>query len=307
MDENLDKEKEVKVKKLVQETDLISILDEIEAKYWVPFLKTPFKQLDQLCEKAKSDCPALQGTVAAFTSNLNAAKELLEYPYLLIAPQFCELSDFTTPSDDIESLVAFATKVLKGSKGPLIRHNQTMRLMHQACLLIWGALEIYCKEVFIYSLNERPELYLNLQKNESLKSRFSISQSSWMTILESHGFNLNGKLGTIVAADKDFSSPQLLQSLFTPLYAGFNASPELLAYFQSKELWKLGQRRHLIAHKCALVDNEYISKTGDSSQEIGNVLHLKGRDVAEGMAIAAQCAIGLYGWARFCWTDQEET
>lgn len=68
-----------------------------------------------------------------------------------------------------------------------------------------------------------------------------------------------------------------------------------------RALWLLGQRRHLVAHRCGIVDREYLDKAKDDRQEEGHPLKLRGRDIAESLGAAASYAILLYGNARYCW------
>jgi hypothetical protein len=180
--------------------------------------------------------------------------------------------------------------------------------MHQACVLAWGSFETFCKEVFIASLNQRPDLFGIISKNQKLRDRFPVAQSSWPSILESARYDLTGKLGTIIASDRDFSSPQLLKDLFPILFADFGAKEELLKEFESQDLWILGNRRHLIVHRCGIVDAEYMRKCNDSSQKLGCVLTLKGSDIEKTFATVARCAVYLYAVARRCWlTSHSET
>jgi hypothetical protein len=240
-----------------------------------------------------------------------AAKDLLEFPYLLLAPYALTEKHLDSNLEGIpenernELHLDTVVRCLHIGQRRFVNRKESIRLMHQACLLIWGAFEIYCKEVFILSLNERPQLFQNIQKDPELKDYFSVSQGAWPSLLDSCGYDLNGKLGIIVAGNKEFSSPHLLRNLFVKLYVGLPGHPELLKYFQSNDLWQLGQRRNLIAHRCGVVDAEYIKKANDLHQELGSLLQLKGRDVAAGMAIVAQCAIAIYDWARHCWTKPE--
>lgn len=301
--------------------ELQAIAEDLEPSYWVPLLKTPFSGLDKIEAESKEDCPVLHECLKAFRSNLEAARELLEFPYLLLTPilvplfpdipisskQLKELeARFEQPMDKAE-MIAWVTAALKTS-GPHIKrqHPTLQRIMHQACLLIWSAVEIYCKQVFIASLNEKPSLLTTIYDSQKLKERFNIQNNSWLSLLDAHDFNLHGKLGTIVAANRDFSSPQLLQDLFPYLYAKISSLGFPETVFQSDSLWKLGQRRHLIAHHCGVVDQEYLDKTNDTNQKLGQILTLRGRDIAESMGAAASFAILLYGNARYCWPGAEE-
>jgi hypothetical protein len=293
--------------------EMSDIADEIEAAYWVPILRTPFEGLDEIQERSKTDCPELHQAFAAFNANMHAAKEFLEFPYFLLLPYLTDVRDHiaSSPSllnDSVEDAVEeqltidLVTVALKASRGPLLRNKaQLQRLLHQACILIWNALETFSKQVFIAALNQKPSLYNAICKNPEMRERLSIANSNWANLLQSHDFDLTGKLGTIIAANRDFSSPQLLRTIFPVMLAevgtiGFGKSDE-----DDKTLWTLGQRRHLIAHRCGVVDQDYLNKTHDDTQQFGMLLNLRGRDLGSAMGAAARFAILLYGNARYCW------
>jgi hypothetical protein len=299
---------------------LRALSDELESSYWGPLLHTPFATLEKMAAAAKKDVPVLHGALEAFRTNLLAVKELLELPYMLVAPLIPEVmekarqlqsngglvDDFPSHEQEAEA-VDMVVSALARSKEQFTGRAELQRLLHQACLLSWGAFETYCKTVFIAAVNQKPSLYAVLLKSQNLKERFGLPQSSWPSILESHNYDLNGKLGTIVAADKDFSSPQLLKDLFPTLFAGLPGEhKKFMELFASDQFWNLGQRRHLIAHRCAIVDAEYQKRTGDLSQPVGELLRLRGRDVGEALGTVAKLAIGLYARARYCWYRPEQ-
>lgn len=291
---------------------LQDVLEELEAGFWVPLLKTPFGSLGELKEKTHEDPIYLQKSLASFHTNLCAARDLLEFPYSLIAPLLPEVENILKryekegnqlddPSDflsDRERMLGLVSETLRGSSKHLKPSPHLQRLMHQACLLVWSAIEIFSKEIFIYALNDNPSLYNKITKSPYLKDRFAVGNARWAELLEQHDYNLVGKLGTVVAADKDFSSPKLIRELFPIIFD----EPNLIGFpegiFNSEALMKLGQRRHLIAHKCGIVDDDYLKKSGDTTQKIGQMLNLRGRDIAEALAATASFAILVYGNAR---------
>jgi len=296
--------------------DYSEIAEELEAAYWVPFIRTPFKGLDEIEEKSKYDCPELHQAFSAFNSNIKAAKDLLEFPYLLLIPflpdvrtqiqvsppGITEVDDSDLSEEQEARAIDLVTVALKASKGPLLeKKSELQRLLHQACILIWSALETFSKQIFIASLNQRPALLTAILKSQELKERFSISNNTWANLLQTHDFDLKGKLGTIIAANRDFSSPQLLRDLFPVMFNGMSTIGFPHSDSQQDTLWKLGQRRHLIAHRCGIVDQDYLDKTHDDSQVIGKLLNLRGRDLGEAMRATAGFAILLYGNARYCW------
>jgi len=289
--------------------DLKGLIRDIEERYWVPAMQTPFANLKELSGSATTDCPALQPILAAFTANLGAAQQLLEFPYMLIAPHLPEVRRISAtglgkaggPEAQVtEEAIALLSAVLKGVGRDFSKRRESQLLMHQACVLIWAAFETYCKEVFIASLNQKPSLFAVIQGTQVLRERFGIQASSWPALLEKHDYDLQGKLGRIIARDRDFSSGQLIKDLFPVLFEGMGPEfPEWLT--QSDALWVLAQRRHLVAHRCGIVDKEYLDKTGDKVQVIGQSLKLRGSDMAEAMGKAAAFAIILYAQARCCW------
>lgn len=296
--------------------ELKDLLDSLEQNYWVPLLKTPFRALETICDGAQEKCPELYKPLAAFTTNLKAATDLLEFPYLLITPYAIRDSDvlikirecikenpswLTNGIIDQQLAVDMTKVLLKAGLSRFVERKEMMRVMHQACLLIWSAFEVFCKDIFVSVLNKSPSLYANLVNCQWTKERFGVSQNSWVKLLETHKYDLNGKLGSIVGSDKDFSSPQLLMEIFEVLFKDFDDSQKHLNSFKDSGIWLLGQRRHLIAHRCGIVDQEYLDKTRDASQVLGNVLQLRGKDLSVGMTAVAQCALGLAAIASRCW------
>ncbi len=271
-------------------TDLMKLVSEMEQQYWVPLLDTPLPQLEELAPKSATDCPQLHETFAAFHTNLSAAQSLVDFPYQLIMPLLPGILHDCPKSvqkkietgkklteeefDIVTQMVANALKAAHGHMSNIGNNSVLQLLLHQACLLIWGAMESFSKEVFRLTLNERPALLSALYKNPALKERFQISASSWQSILENHEFNLQGKLGNIIGPAKDFSSPQLLCDLFPTMLKGMRGPGFPNKIFDHEKIKLLGQRRHLIAHRCSIVDKEYLSVTKDESQQLGQKLKL---------------------------------
>lgn len=298
------------------EAELSALVDELEASYWVPLLKTPFSVLETVEAEAEKEHGELSRPLTAFHSNLRAARDLLEFPYLLIGPLLPEVRDAIRneieqeldqglSARNSEATIQFVTAILRGSKMRMLGKDPLQRLMHQACILVWSAVETLCKDIFIASVNKRPALYSVIQGNPKLKERFSISQSALLGHLENHNFDLNGKLGTVIAADKDFSSPTLICELIPALFTLADGPGFPVDVFEKDALWRLGHRRHLIAHRCGIVDRDYLNKTADDAQVSGSLLKLRGRDIAEAMGAVASFAILLYGNSATLWAADQ--
>ena len=131
---------------------LRGLVGELEESYWVPLLRTPFGGLNEVLEGIKPDGTPLEQPFRSFVSNLESAKNLLEFPYLLLAPLLLEGTDMgrriiknkmESKSGDFEMAVDadvdFASQVmeavLRGSKRHLVGKPEILnRLMHQAIL-----------------------------------------------------------------------------------------------------------------------------------------------------------------------------
>lgn len=301
----------------ISDISLNDICKVIDDYYWVMVVTPEKNSIKEIVDNLDEDCRHLEKPFKSFITNLQAAESLLRLPYMIIAkinkrnlipkaPIDLEQLSPEARKQYVDYMIEFVKLSLHEFDNVLSdKKNELKFLMYQACILIWSALENFCKDTFILALNQRPQLYFKLQNNSFLKDRLSISQVSWQKLLEEHDFDLNGKLGYILANNKDFSSPKLLQEIFHCIFEGFPEDPNSLDYFKDEKLWVLGQRRNLIAHRCGIVDEEYLNKTNDSQQKLGEPLLLKTYDIEHSMGIARQCAIVLYGNARHCWPRPE--
>lgn len=310
---NIPKQQNKSSKKAIDE-NLIMILDNIKSFYWVPY---PRKRdlVNEICGLVDKDCVYLAVPLKTFNSNLLAAEKILNLPYLLVQPGVVHgifknydrdfIVKLATNKDTLRNHLADFNLSILGGSGHILeeRKHELQLIMYQACILFWSALENLCKDVFILMLNRKPNLYSKILKNNFLKEKLGLAQGTWEKLLEEHDYDLNGKLGFIIASNKDFSMPRLLQELFGVVLDSEKETIDL--FFKSDNLWILGQRRHLIAHRCGIIDQEYMNKTKDVKQEIGQPLTLTGEDIENAGVVVGQCAIVLYAAARKLWERPE--
>ena len=295
--------------------------------FWLKGDSSAMQQLEglknYLAEEPQTRSSVLRAPVEALVENLTGALEVLELPYELLGKAhslepggptpivnlirrgisgevsesafYAELEGLTAAGDTVtalrlqaenakvyQSLVAYA-----GS-----RHFA--RLMHQGCLLIWSAYETFCKEAFTAGLNAMPLLVAKL-KVEPWQSKFGFKNLFSFDLLAANGFSIEGKLGSIIVAGRDFSSPELLRDLMPTLFAYGPQADEMTRALRAQALYMLGHRRHLIAHRCGIVDSAYLSQTGDSPQEVGQLLKVSHRDIATALGSVAHAVIQLTG------------
>ncbi len=140
-------------------------------------------------------------------------------------------------------------------------------LLQQGLVLIWGAFESLARDVFESLLNQNQSAIQLLFDSEDSRKLFHLKTIDFDT-LAAFGFNLSKQLGTFLISRQDFSD---LRSIKTAYGALFRKNDVLRQAFSDKGLWILSQRRHLIVHRCGIVDESYLKKTGEND-ELGKEL-----------------------------------
>jgi len=142
-------------------------------------------------------------------------------------------------------------------------------LINQATLTTWSTLEVLMRDIFVHSINDYPFLTKALFEDNNLKSKFGIKSVPTEKLIE-FDFNLNGKMGTILIDNFDFSNLDLMKAIIGCVFE----SKALNTKLKEDDIWKLYNRRNLIIHKGGIVDKKYLKSTGDT-YEIGHKLYVK--------------------------------
>ncbi|WP_368414436.1 hypothetical protein [Falsiroseomonas sp.] len=148
-------------------------------------------------------------------------------------------------------------------------------LLHQTLAATWGALEVLVNEVAIALLNESPQAAARLLRDAPAKRHFG-SNLVGLDVLAEHNFDLSGRMGEVLLAERGLSSLEVIRDVFSVIAPG---RAELHGPLNSSALWLLWQRRHVVVHRRGVVDKAYIAKTGDETQEVGQPLRIDVRDV----------------------------
>jgi hypothetical protein len=135
-----------------------------------------------------------------------------------------------------------------------------LELLRQGMVLVWGSFEVLCRDLFVAHVNMKPKDVLKLLAEPNTKRRLQLRGLDFETLAQ-NDFNVADKIGTIIAMDQDLSRLVVLKDIFTALFPERDILRKSLS---DKDLWLLNQRRHLIVHQRAIVDQQYIASTGDS-------------------------------------------
>jgi hypothetical protein len=132
-------------------------------------------------------------------------------------------------------------------------------LVEQGVVLLWSALEVMARDVFRAVVDESPTLALALASEPTTRRRFQVDKIP-LEILAENSFNVSQTMGTILAAQQDFSDLTTIKAVFSVLSPNDAALRDALA---APDLWQLCQRRHLLVHRRGIVDAAYLRNTGE--------------------------------------------
>lgn len=275
------------------EVDTQACAQSLTDSYWIPKNTDPQNAGNLLAKVfesvSKDEYSPLELAFKVFSENVQAVQLFLTFPYSLAKGVLNEASVPGHKDGDTDFRLKLVTKIMIE---PTIA-EQLHRMKQQAVILLWSAYETYSRDVFVALLNEQPGLYNKIIKSP-LKEKFSSSQIFSFSGLQKYDFTLGGKLGIAMADGKDFSSPSLLRSLFTLILPKGKYTEQLSIALESQNLWRLGHRRHLVAHRSGVVDENYLSQTGDGGQVAGTPLVVHGREIDEAISELAKTALLIF-------------
>lgn len=156
-------------------------------------------------------------------------------------------------------------------------------LTRQGVVLIWSAVEVLARDASVYLLNRNPALAEQLLADPANRKRFASDRVDWQT-LASYGYNLSQNLGTFLISKADLKNVSAIRDAYGAL---FPLATELGKSLADRRLWDLCQKRNLIVHRRGIVDEQYLTSTGDSLS-IGAVLWTSPDEVEELLGVALQ-------------------
>ncbi len=151
--------------------------------------------------------------------------------------------------------------------------------------LLWTAFETLARDLWITVIDAAPVSVAH-QTFESLGDNEGADGITRKTVevglLAKYGFDLRGRLGTILHDKFHFSS---IEGISKAYRAAFPNDSALLTIFENDDLKSAEQVRHLITHKAGVIDEKYKKRTS-CDQNTGEELILSGSQVSRfGQAI----------------------
>jgi hypothetical protein len=158
-------------------------------------------------------------------------------------------------------------------------------LLSEALVNIWGCFEVFVSDTTITIVNHNPKFAVDLADDASTKKYL---QPVSLDSLSKFQFDASGSMGNIIFGDHidRFVTIKAVLSVLFP------DDSSLREQFSDTDLWVLSQRRHLIAHKRGIVDEEYLEKTPDKVPLFSR-LNVGGFIIDKSLSVVCKAAIAL--------------
>lgn len=282
----------------------IGLADVVVKSYWVPSrsIELVIEQLEIVVtgiEVKPGTEHKFRGIIETLVGNLRSVLNFLLLPFGLAREvMYGAMRATSQPPLESEKRFQILENALKS--GETLGQLRQMKL--QAVLLIWSAYETFSRDIFVSILNADYRLYEQIAKSP-LKEKFLSNNIFTFASLVKHDLDVSAKIGSMLADGKDFSSPALLRMLFVHLFPDGEEAEKMRVSVESRTLWILGHRRHLVAHRAGRVDEQYVKLTGDDQQKVGELLEVSSKDLDDAVhqvAIAALCIL-------LSWDSTKET
>lgn len=149
-------------------------------------------------------------------------------------------------------------------------------LLIQALIGSWSVFEAFSRSMIVTLLNEFPRLVGNVVNSSDLKELLG-KQPIDLQMIGEFGYDLSKSMGTVLFRSRRLDSLGHIRSIFKCIFSEREVQQAL-----GKSVWVLNQRRHLFVHRRGIVDQEYLSNTGDSLP-LGQKLRINALDLEESL------------------------
>jgi hypothetical protein len=134
-----------------------------------------------------------------------------------------------------------------------------VNLLYQCIVLTWSSFEVLATDLLVALLNKRPHLASVLMKDERTKRWFHTKDLPHL--LEQFSYDVSHHMGDVLTSCHRIDDIDTIRATFGALLP---ADVGLRTALLEASLWKLNQKRNLIVHRGGIVDEAYISNTGEN-------------------------------------------
>lgn len=207
-----------------------------------------YRPLDEI---APTTPTTFLGSLTAFRDNLQSVVSTVILPAKITSVALEKLAARVHNLTSEQALAELADPALAEPASEQLR---------QGTVATWTALEVLASDLFVQLLNLIPDLAVNLMNDERTKGRFQLRNVPLET-LNKFGYDVSGKMGALLVEKHAIDSAPVIRDVFD-VFAPESEPLRLLLL--NDRLWLLNQRRNLIVHRKAVVDEFYRSSTGEN-------------------------------------------
>ncbi len=186
-----------------------------------------------------------------------------------------------------ELIVSLLTTLMETRKDAILT-SAVSELLRQATVLAWSSLEVLAQDLFVSAVNATPDLVLELTGDEQARRLFSLRDVP-LDLLAQYGFDVSQRMGEVLAQRRSIDSVQVMKVVYRVIAP---SDQELMKALGNRELWILNQRRNLIVHRRAIVDEQYLANTGESLQA-GQEIVITPQDLDRYLSVTRDAGIEL--------------
>jgi hypothetical protein len=165
--------------------------------------------------------------------------------------------------------------------------SASRELLNQGLVLAWSSLEVLASDLFCATVNASPHLAGRLLSDHSIK-KYLVPDKLSFDLLAEFGFNLSSSMGTILTRDLNLSSVGKIKAIASVLFNNEAVRVSL----DSRTLYLLNERRHLIVHRRGVVDAKYVRATGDGRKD-GERFQVAKQELGEALTQVTKCGLDL--------------
>jgi hypothetical protein len=188
---------------------------------------------------------------------------------------------------NVDGAASFVRMNLTEFSGQPAFVSASRELLNQGLILTWASFEVLVGDVICSTFNACPETVERVLGDSSARKFFPSPKFS-LEQLEEFAFDLSSSMGTLLTATLNMSSIRKVMVISTAL---FNA-PDLRAVLESRTLYLLSERRHLLVHRRGIVDAKYVRVVGDGRTE-GERLQVGKQELEGALNEVAACGLQL--------------
>jgi hypothetical protein len=155
----------------------------------------------------------------------------------------------------------------------MVMRGAAINLLYQGVVLTWSAFEVLATDLFVTLLNKRPHLASILMKDERTKRWFHTKDLP--RLLEQFSYDFSHHMGDVLVSCHRIDDIDTIRARFDVILP---TNIELRTALLDVSLWKLNQKRNLIVHRGGIVDEAYVSNTGENVLP-GTALNLSPKDL----------------------------